>query len=127
MTNIAFPFEQAECDSLENLVERYALLPGYFSMNRQKILRMIVAGGILSLKEQPTGVARPAIPSEFESCLVTSSEVEDIETIMNIHGLSHEQALRCVVIDGLAYVEKALVDFQTAKISYSSHPGTNSN
>jgi hypothetical protein len=88
---------------------------------------MIVSGGIFSLMSQTPDLKSPQVPPVFQSCRVTPSEEEAIKTTKETNGLSQEQTLRCIVVDGLAYVEKALIDFRTAKISLPSKPGLGSN
>ena len=124
-----FPFNSTELQALDGLVQEYGALASHRGMDRPRMIRMIVAGGICAMKE----TRQKAVPPTLEvtttiECWVLDSDMSDLAEIQAKTGLPWGAVLRLVVVEGYAYVCTAIEDFKKgAKVAHPHTPSSGDN
>ena len=111
--DIDLPLDETEEARVPQLAREYQSLGGHAGTTEEKIARMIFEGGIFKNKDRPKAAPLPA-PAKLAPRTVTASDssLRELEELEARWGLSREEVLRIVVVDGLAYVEEALHMFK---------------
>jgi len=114
-TPFDLPLGASENARVPQLAAEYRALKGgaYATATEESIGRMIFEGGIFKSKDRPVvGPLSAPLSTVLRSVMVMDSSLRELEQLEQRWGVSREETIRIVVVDGLAYVEEALEMFK---------------